>query len=53
MFFTFLKEIRGSILQIDCMIEAKKKDEALFQLMRDIQGRDDIKIVDGASFYVK
>ena len=33
MFFKFLKVIKGSIPQIDCMIEAKRKDEALFKLM--------------------
>ena len=30
MFFSFLKEIKGSVPQIDCMIEAKRKDEACF-----------------------
>lgn len=50
MFFTFLKEINGSIPQIDCMIEAKKKDAALFQLMEEIKKRDDVEIIDGASF---
>lgn len=53
MFFRFLKEIRGSIPQIDCMIEAKKKDQALFMLMEDIKHRDDVEIIDGSSFYLK
>ena len=32
--FYLLKKIKGSVPQIDCMIEAKMKDESLFQLMR-------------------
>jgi UV DNA damage repair endonuclease len=35
------------------MIEAKQKDEALFQLMRDTKDKAEIEIVDGASFFVK
>ncbi|WML39766.1 UV DNA damage repair endonuclease UvsE [Neobacillus sp. OS1-2] len=53
MFFQFLKEIKGSLPQIDCMIEAKRKDEALFQLMEEIKTRDDVDIIDGSSFYLK
>ncbi|WP_085993105.1 UV DNA damage repair endonuclease UvsE [Oceanobacillus senegalensis] len=53
MFFDFLKEIKGSIPQIDCMIEAKRKDEALFTLMKEIQTRKDIEIMDESSFYLK
>ncbi|RKD25861.1 UV damage endonuclease UvsE [Ammoniphilus oxalaticus] len=50
LFFQFLKEIKGSVPQIDCMIEAKKKDAALFRLMEETRGRDDVEIIDGASF---
>jgi UV DNA damage endonuclease len=53
MFFHFLKEIKGSVPQIDCMIEAKKKDEALFRLMEEIKTREDVEIVDGSSFHLK
>lgn len=53
MFFRFLKEIKGTVPQIDCMIEAKKKDEALFSLMKEIKQREDVEIIDGASFYLK
>ncbi|MFD3450447.1 UV DNA damage repair endonuclease UvsE [Microbacteriaceae bacterium 4G12] len=52
-FFSFLKEIKGSVPQIDCMIEAKRKDAALLQVMRHVQKRKDVEIVDGASFYLK
>lgn len=53
MFFRFLKEIKGSIPQIDCMIEAKMKDLALFKLMEEIKNRDDVELVDRSSFYLK
>ncbi|MDI7741214.1 UV DNA damage repair endonuclease UvsE [Lysinibacillus fusiformis] len=53
MFFRFLKEIKGTVPQIDCMIEAKKKDEALFKLMKEINKRDDVEIIDGSTFYLK
>ncbi|KAB2336290.1 UV DNA damage repair endonuclease UvsE [Cytobacillus depressus] len=53
MFFQFLKEIKGSVPQIDCMIEAKRKDEALFRLIDEIKARDDVEIIDGSSFYLK
>ncbi|SDM72750.1 UV-damage endonuclease [Psychrobacillus sp. OK028] len=53
MFFRFLKEIKGSVPQIDCMIEAKWKDEALFTLIKEIKNRGDIEMIDGSSFYLK
>ncbi|RUL50921.1 UV DNA damage repair endonuclease UvsE [Lysinibacillus antri] len=53
MFFNFLKEIQGTVPEIHCMIEAKKKDEALFHLIQEIKGRADIEIIDGSSFYLK
>lgn len=53
MFFQFLHVTKGSIPQIDCMIEAKKKDEALFRLMEEVKTRKDIEIIDGSSFYLK
>lgn len=53
MFLDFLIEIKGSVKQIDCMIEAKQKDEALFQLMNNLERCPEIKRVDGGSFYVK
>ena len=33
------------------MIEAKMKDESLFQLMRDLSEQVDVEIIDGASLY--
>ena len=52
MFFKFLKEIKGSTPKIDCMIEAKSKDEALFHLMEEIKARGDVEIIDGSSFHI-
>jgi UV DNA damage endonuclease len=53
MFLRFLHDIKGSVPQIDCMIEAKQKDEALFVLMKELEKYPEIEIVDGASFYIK
>ncbi|WP_339173232.1 UV DNA damage repair endonuclease UvsE [Solibacillus sp. FSL R5-0691] len=53
MFFRFLNEIKGTVPEIHCMIEAKKKDEALFHLMEEIKLREDVDIIDGSSFYLK
>lgn len=53
MFFKFLKVINGSISQIDCMIEAKRKDEALFKLTEEVKTREDVDLIDGSSFRLK
>lgn len=53
MFFRFLNEIKGTVPEIHCMIEAKKKDDALFHLMEEIKLREDVEIIDGSSFYLK
>ncbi|WP_404447256.1 UV DNA damage repair endonuclease UvsE [Sutcliffiella horikoshii] len=53
MFMDFLQGIRGSVPEIHCMIEAKKKDEALFQLMKEMKNYTEIEIIDGASFKIK
>lgn len=36
--------------QIDCMLEAKHKDFAVFKMMEELQSLDDIKILNGATF---
>lgn len=53
MFFRFLNDIKGTVDEIHCMIEAKKKDDALFTLMKDIRQREDVEVIDGSSFYLK
>ncbi|MDQ0484963.1 UV DNA damage repair endonuclease UvsE [Guptibacillus hwajinpoensis] len=50
LFFQFLNKVRDSTPQIDCMIEAKQKDAALFRLMEEVKKRDDVEIIDGSSF---
>ncbi|MEG9298579.1 UV DNA damage repair endonuclease UvsE [Mangrovibacillus sp. Mu-81] len=52
MFMDFLKGIRGSVDQIDCMIEAKKKDDALFKLVEDLKSVQEIEWVDPSSFII-
>jgi len=51
-FVIFWKKVKGSVRQIDVMIEAKQKDEALFQLVRDLKEHSDYEWVDQASFYI-
>ncbi|GGI18320.1 UV DNA damage repair endonuclease UvsE [Gottfriedia solisilvae] len=53
MFLTFLNEIYGSVKQIDCMIEAKQKDNALFKLMEDLKSHPSVEVVNDSSFNFK
>ncbi|WP_409291089.1 UV DNA damage repair endonuclease UvsE [Peribacillus sp. SCS-37] len=53
MFLRFLDSIKGTVPQIDCMIEAKKKDEALFRLMEDLKSSSQVEIINSASFFLK
>ncbi|OCA87147.1 UV DNA damage repair endonuclease UvsE [Pseudobacillus wudalianchiensis] len=48
----FLKEVSGSVPQIDIMIEAKRKDDALFSLMETLKEKEGIDIIDGSSFQI-
>lgn len=50
MFMTFLNEIKGSVPEIHCMIEAKKKDDALFKLSKALKGREGIEFIDQSTF---
>lgn len=50
MFLRFVHTIKDTVPEIDCMIEAKKKDEALFKLMNEIKQYPHIEIMDKASF---
>lgn len=52
MFFDFLNKIKGSVPQIDCMIEEKRKDEALFKLVDEVKKREGVEVIDGASFSI-
>lgn len=53
MFINFLNEIKGTVEQIDCMVEAKQKDAALFRLMEDLQQYSEIEKMDGGSFFIR
>jgi UV DNA damage endonuclease len=46
----FLRSIASGTPRLDIMIEAKKKDEALFKLMKDLREKAGVTILDQASF---
>ncbi|BBH22684.1 UV damage endonuclease UvsE [Paenibacillus baekrokdamisoli] len=54
--FRFLKEAAGSVDRLDCMLEAKQKDAALFKLMDDFReleaAGESIRVIDGASIEI-
>jgi UV DNA damage endonuclease len=52
MFLTFLNQIKETVPELYCMIEAKQKDGALFQLMKDLQNHDEVTIIDSSSFQI-
>ena len=51
-FWEFLQGIKGSVPEIHCMIEAKQKDGALFQLMEELCERAGVEVIDQASFRI-
>lgn len=51
-FLTFLNEVKGSIPEIHCMIEAKQKDAALFQLINDLKKKTGAELIDQTSFMI-
>ncbi|WP_163102437.1 UV DNA damage repair endonuclease UvsE [Peribacillus alkalitolerans] len=52
MFWSFVEKVKGTVPQIDCMIEAKQKDDALFRLMEELSAKKEIKKVNDSSFIV-
>ncbi len=50
MFWRFVEEVNGTVPQIDCMIEAKQKDDALFRLMEELIAKKGIKKINDSSF---
>lgn len=52
-FMCFINQVRNYDTDIDIMIEAKKKDGALFQLMHDLKKISSIKVIDEASILVE
>ncbi|WP_281975734.1 UV DNA damage repair endonuclease UvsE [Halobacillus litoralis] len=53
MFLDFVRNANGSTEQIDCMIEAKKKDGALFQLVGKLREHPNIEMRSDSSFIWK
>ena len=51
-FILFLEKIKDFNFDIDIMIEAKKKDEALFRLIRELKYKTNYKFIDETSFIV-
>lgn len=49
----FLQEVAAITPALDVMIEAKRKDEALFKLMDDLRKVGDVEVVDPSSIRVK
>lgn len=53
MFLDFVKKTNGTTSQIDCMIEAKQKDEALFRLVEQLKQHPNVEMQDDSSFIWK
>lgn len=53
-FISFLNKLEehSTIDNLDIMIEAKKKDEALFRLVRNLKYMTNYKFIDDTSFYI-
>lgn len=51
-FIEFIENIKEYDIDIDIMIEAKGKDDALFRLVREIKYKTDYKFTDDTTFYV-
>jgi UV DNA damage endonuclease len=49
----FLRDVAAMTPQLDVMIEAKRKDDALFRLMDDLKGADGIELIDQSSVLVR
>jgi UV DNA damage endonuclease len=48
----FCQQIKGSVEEIYCMIEAKQKDAALFQLVSELKKKNQFEQIDSSSFYI-
>lgn len=52
-FVSFLDLIKDFDFDVDIMIEAKKKDEALFRLVRNIKYLENYKFLDDTTFFLR
>ena len=51
-FITFIESIKHLNYDVDIMIEAKKKEEALFRLIRELKYKTNYQFIDDTSFIV-
>ena len=51
-FIKFLEQIKFTNTDIDIMIEAKKKDDALFKLIRELKYKTSYKFIDDTTFLI-
>lgn len=49
----FLREVAGLTPELDVMIEAKRKDDALFRLMDDLKAAEGVELVDQSSILIR
>jgi len=49
----FLRDVAAMTPQLDVMIEAKRKDDALFRLIDELKTADGIELVDQSSVLVR
>lgn len=51
-FIKFLEEIKNFQIDVDIMLEAKAKDEAIFRLVRQLKYKTNYKFIDETSFII-
>lgn len=51
-FISFVEKIKKYNIDVDIMLEAKAKDDALFRLVRELKYKTDYKFIDETSFVV-
>ena len=51
-FISFLEKIKHLNTDLDIMIEAKKKDEAMFRLIRELKYKTNYKFIDDTTFVI-
>ncbi len=52
-FISFLEEVKDKTSELDIMIEAKKKDLALFRLVRSLKYKTNYRFIDSTTFIVE
>lgn len=52
-FISFLEEVKPFVDELDIMIEAKAKDDALFRLTRELKYKTNYEVIDETTFEVR